>query len=286
MTPLGRREFLLGAAAAMTAPLLGCAPQPQPLPEPVTFDKLVADKPFYIAHRGGGRDWPEMTAYAYEQAAALPGLKALEMSVCISRDGVLVLSHDQNTRRVTGSDHVIADTDWATLSELTVTAEHTLDPGQPGRPFSRFDEVLEKYLDRFVIFVEPKLSAAADPLFAVLAGSGTNAERVVWKQPINSTRFARAKEAGYHTWGYVLDEPAHVGANLTRYAASEHVDMLGAEKSARPDLVRAVSSAAAANGKLTIMWPVVTREERKRALDAGFTGLMCSEPRGLMAEPL
>lgn len=280
---LGRREFLVATAAVLAAPLAACAPPPAP--EPATFDRLVADQPFYIAHRGGGRAWPEMTAYAYEQAAALPGLHALEMSACISRDGVLVLSHDPTTKRVTGADLVIGETDWETLSKLTVTAEFTLDPAQPRRPLSRFDEVFKRYIDRFVIFVEPKVPAADEPLLAVLADS-ENAERIVWKQPINSARFGQAKAAGYHTWGYVLDEPAHTGTNLTRYAADDRVDMIGAAKTGPDELITAVSRAAAANGKLGIMWPVITAAERALALGRGFAGIMCSEPRGLMSEPL
>lgn len=35
-------------------------------------------------------------------------------------------------------------------------------------------------------------------------------ERVVWKQPINSTLFTKAKAAGFATWSYLLDEPAHL----------------------------------------------------------------------------
>lgn len=48
-------------------------------PEPLaTVSTLLASNPFYIAHRGEGRNWPEMTAYAYDQAAGLPYLKAIE----------------------------------------------------------------------------------------------------------------------------------------------------------------------------------------------------------------
>lgn len=276
---LGRREFLLGTTAVLAAPLVGCT-----WAGPATVDRLTSGRPFYIAHRGGGRDWPEMTAYAYEQAAALPGLMALEMSVCVSRDGVLVLSHDPTTGRVTGTDHVIADTDWATLSRLTVTAQYTRDRSQPRRPLSRLDDVLPKYLDRFVVFIEPKVAAAAEPLLESLSALG-NSHRIVWKHPINSPWFERAKEAGYRTWGYVLDEPAHVGAKLARYAADYRIDMIGAEKSAREDLVHDVAAAAASNGKPAIMWPVNTPEERTRALDHGFAGMMCSDPRGLMSVP-
>ena len=68
----------------------------------VSVAALTADDPFYIAHRGGGGNWPEMTAYAYAQAAQVAEIKALEISVCLSADGVLVCSHDPTTTRLTG----------------------------------------------------------------------------------------------------------------------------------------------------------------------------------------
>lgn len=203
------RRRLLGALLAgaaigggLGATLSGCGPQPSgnatgpadrsPVVGP-TYSDLVADRPFYIAHRGGGSDWPEMTAYAYQEAAKVPGLKAMEVSVCLSRDGVLVCSHDPNTLRVTGVSAVIADNDWATLSKLRVSAENTVDPSQPSRPLARIEEIVPQFIDDFVLFVEPETSSADLPLMKLTAGLN-QPQRVVWKQPINSRRFTSAQE--------------------------------------------------------------------------------------------
>ncbi|MBK7452352.1 MAG: hypothetical protein IPJ46_01150 [Anaerolineales bacterium] len=50
--------------------------------------------PLVIAHQGGDEVWPGDTLFAYQNAAAL-GVDALEMDIHISRDGVLVLMHDE-----------------------------------------------------------------------------------------------------------------------------------------------------------------------------------------------
>ncbi len=55
-------------------------------------------------------------------------------------------------------------------------------------------------------------------------------ERIVWKQPVTSSRFAEAQRHGFSTWGYVLDQAAHLGDNLKRYAADNAIDMLGASQ--------------------------------------------------------
>ncbi|MET0692338.1 MAG: glycerophosphodiester phosphodiesterase [Propionibacteriaceae bacterium] len=252
---------------------------------PATVSSLTKSDPFYIAHRGGGRNWPAMTAYAYEQASKIPNLTALEISVCITADGVLVCSHNPTTTDMTGVPYTIANETWDTLSSLMVSPKYTLDPKQPSRPFTRFDEVVDRYSDDFVLFVEPKVSAAAAPLMARMAGL-KQPERVVWKQPINSWRFWPAKKRGFSTWGYVLDEPAHTGDNLLRYAASGDIDMLGAYNATSDELISQVVEAAGAEGKQSIMWEIKTLAQRERALSLGCAGLMTSNVVGVVNAPL
>lgn len=280
---LSRRSLIAGGMALAAASFAGCALDRPDRPVH-TFGELVGEEPFYVAHRGGGANWPEMTAYAYDQAAALPFVQALEVSVCLSSDGVLVCSHDPNTLRVSGVPHEISQTPWATLSQLTVTAAETEDPDQPRRPFSRFDEVVEAHIDRLVMFVEPKVAPAVEPLMATMVGLG-QPERVVWKQPVNQKNFALAKQHGFGTWGYVLDEPSHVN-RLGQFAADPSLDMLGVAVTASDALSASVRDAAGAGGKPLMMWPIRTRSQRSRALSYGARGLMTSDIRALPTIPL
>jgi glycerophosphoryl diester phosphodiesterase len=284
---LSRRRLLAGTAAAVVVGGLADTTRASAAPSarPATVDTLVKGDPFYIAHRGGGRNWPAMTAYAYEQAASIPNVTALEISVCISADGVLVCNHNPTTTDMTGVAYRIADETWETLSSLMVSPKYTLNPKQPARPFTRFDEVVERYIDDYVLFVEPKVSAAAAPLMARMAAL-KQPERVVWKQPINSWRFWPAKKRGFTTWGYVLDEPGHTGDNLKRYAASPDIDMLGVYNAYGDDLVDEVVQAADDEGKRAIMWEIKTLGQRNRALRAGCQGLMTSNVVDLVNAPL
>lgn len=267
---LSRRQLL--AASIVIATSMAACSRSTSTPTPATVTELVAADPFYVAHRGGGRNWPEMTAYAYAQAAQLPFVKAIEISVCVSSDNVLVCSHDANTLRMTGANHEIEATDWATLSPLMVTAAETDDPSQPARPLTRLDDVIDAHLGRLVCFVEPKTHATNGPLFDRMIAAG-QPERVVWKQPINSTLFPQAKAAGFGTWGYVLDEPAHL-TRLDEFAADPAIDMLGVAVTQTPAIVDRVIQLARANGKQVMMWPVSTTSERSYALSSGARGLM------------
>jgi glycerophosphoryl diester phosphodiesterase len=281
------RRSLLGGVLATALVGSACrsgAAGPAPTPTVPTFSSLTANTPFYIAHRGGGGDWPEMTAYAYQQAAKIPGLQALEISVNISADGVLVCSHDPTTERMTGTPYRIAKETWATLSQLRVSAADTRDPAQPTQPFTRFDDIVDRYIGSFVLFVEPKLGIAEEALLRRMTALG-QPERVVWKQTLLGSKFAAAKNAGFATWGYSLPLPQYLGDNLRRLSADPNLDMLGIPVRAPQPVVQEISGAARQNGKKTIAWAITSNEERDIALGFGAAGLMCSNIAELMPAP-
>lgn len=269
-----RRSFLGGGLTGVVGLALGCG-TPQGRTTVSSMATLTSTTPFTIAHRGGGDNWPEMTEYAYSKAAGRPGLQAIEVSVCLSSDGVLVCSHDANTLRVTGVDLTIGEVPWSSIRALMVTSAFTTDPTQPARPISRFDDVITAHIDSLVAFVEPKTPAAVAPLMATLVALG-QPERIVWKQPVNQQHFDEAKSHGFGTWGYVLDEPGHLGDNLARFSASPVIDMLGAPVSKTDGFVSTIVEAAHANGKKTIMWPIRDDADKNRALRLGCEGLMSS----------
>ena len=70
--------------------------------------------PWLIAHRGGSALAPENTLAAFDQAARL-GADALEIDVRRTRDGAVVIFHDEETTRLTGQPGTIED---RTLDEV------------------------------------------------------------------------------------------------------------------------------------------------------------------------
>jgi len=271
---VSRRSLLAGALGSLVLTSACSCRSPSPS-HPATVGSLRKNDPFYVAHRGGGGNWPELTLYAFQQSAKIPGLEAMEVSVCLSADGVLVCSHDPTTLRVSGVDYTIADESWPTLSSVLVRSTATTNPSQPPRPLTRFDTVADEFLGRYVLFAEPKVDPATRPLLDALQRYG-EPERVVWKQYVTSAWFTAAKRRGFSTWGYVLNQPSHTGANLTRLAADPDLDMLGAPLEESDAFVTQVVSAGRAVGKPTIAWPVTSPSDRDRALRLGCSGLMTS----------
>ena len=64
-----------------------------------SIDAMVSQRGFLVAHRGGSASWPEMSMRAYTNSVA-HGAGALEVSTHRTSDGVWVLAHDQNLKRV------------------------------------------------------------------------------------------------------------------------------------------------------------------------------------------
>jgi glycerophosphoryl diester phosphodiesterase len=76
--------------------------------------ELPGDMSHYvIAHRGGSMENPENTLQAFQHAVKI-GAHMIETDVRMSRDGVIIVAHDDGFIRLCGSHHchkLIKDTD-------------------------------------------------------------------------------------------------------------------------------------------------------------------------------
>lgn len=114
-----------------------------------------------IAHRGASAHRPENTLAAFEEAIRI-GVDAIELDLHRSRDGRLVVLHD---------DLVQLDAEWRYVAELSFDELQHLDAGGGERPPS-LDEVLEQVRPRCPLVLEIKAFGLADPLGAVLRRHG------------------------------------------------------------------------------------------------------------------
>ncbi|WP_427004274.1 glycerophosphodiester phosphodiesterase [Pseudarthrobacter sp. H2] len=304
---IGRRQFLGAAAAGAAFAATGCSPCPgdanvparaaaRPHPAavpaaaaaralvaegavaaagekgPFTVAGLLAAPSFFIAHRGSGDNWPEHTLHAYRQSAAA-GLKALEVAVSSTRDGVLVCHHDLNTARLTGTDLTIARASYAALAALRNDARAWLGPATPLEPIPLLTEVLDAFAGSHVIFLEDKPGTNADEILALLEGYPGAREHLVWKQPASSPGHVQAAANGYATWGYFSAPDRGRIAELV-----PKLDLLGIHHTAPEAMVREL----VASGKPVIAWEVHRRSEHLRLRELGVRGFICSNVRHVL----
>lgn len=180
-------SFILALEAATTVPA-------RTFPDPLQ-DWLTAG-PMYVAHRGGSADFVEMTAAAYASSVAA-GVRALEMSVWRTVDGVWVAHHDQTTGRVCGTDLDIPTSTWAQLSVLTSLVG--------GHPIARALDLLDAYPDQ-VWFVDNKLEQNITEWLDLLDERSNSTGRFVIKGPYGSGTFAAGRPRGYCGWAIYYDD--------------------------------------------------------------------------------
>jgi glycerophosphoryl diester phosphodiesterase len=143
-------------------------------------------RPLVYAHQGGALEAPSSTMHAFRRAAAL-GCEALEMDVHRSRDGVLVVAHDETINATTNGKGAIADLDWPELVALDnaywfvagegeVIGHPTTAYGLRGRApserafgIARLDEVLDEFPNVFLNFDIKETSPTVHPYERELA---------------------------------------------------------------------------------------------------------------------
>lgn len=244
----------------------------------ITTATALASDPFYIAHRGGGAVYPEHTMAAWD-AAVSAGALSIEVSVHASADGVIFAMHDTTLDRMTEGTWTGTNTTW-TWAELREKAKiktgTLLGPGWSDQTIPTLDEILQRYLGKVCIFIEPKSNPAVTPLQTALSKYPGAYKSVVWKQHYTGLGFAWAKARGYVTWAYIDDNTSMAAMD----AVEANVDMWGVPITATDAKFTEVLSRP--NFKRVISWPIWRRSERDRLI--GFNvggkhveGIMSSE---------
>lgn len=72
------------------------------------------------AHRGCSRMYPENTLLAFEKAAAIQGLTGIELDIQLTRDGQMVVCHDERVDRTTGGIGEVRSFSLAELKQLKI----------------------------------------------------------------------------------------------------------------------------------------------------------------------
>jgi glycerophosphoryl diester phosphodiesterase len=246
--------------------------------------------PAVIGHRGASGELPENTLPAFERAVA-QGAVVLESDVHATRDGALVLIHDDDLERTTDGRGRVSD---HTLDELQrLDAGHRFpDPAGGGFPFRgrgfripRLEEILEAFPGlRFNLELKERspeliegtialvqrlgledrvlLAAAEDPVMAELraALARTGARTAVGASAGDVLAFVRAALDG---------RPPPPGPMALQVPPS-----FGDRPLVTPRFVEH----AHAHGLIVHVWTINEPGEMERLLDLGVDGIMSDFP--------
>lgn len=131
----------------------------------------LADNPgqkiLNIAHRGGSYEKVENTIDAFKNAVD-SGVDLLEMDLQLTKDGIIVVCHDENLRRLCDKDVNISDLNYDQLPKFAerITLDHfantILDTSKLGEPkIPTLEEVFIKFPN---VFMELDLKGGSEEL--------------------------------------------------------------------------------------------------------------------------
>jgi glycerophosphoryl diester phosphodiesterase len=130
-----------------------------------------------IAHRGSSHEAPENTVAAAE-LAWMQNADAVELDVHLSKDGKLVVIHDDDTKRTTGVRGLVREMDMAEITRLD--AGSWKGARFEGEKIPEFGEYLALGPSRRRFFIEVKTGSEAVPeLKACLERSKLSAAQAV-----------------------------------------------------------------------------------------------------------
>ncbi|GER22912.1 glycerophosphoryl diester phosphodiesterase [Zafaria cholistanensis] len=245
-------------------------------------DGTPAGRPLAFAHRGFAPDGDENTMAAFRAAVGL-GYRYLETDVRTTRDGVLVVFHDERLDRATDGIGRVADHTYAELRRLRVAGR--------GR-IPTFAELLGEWPDiRLNVDVKDQAGAA---LLARHIEAADAYDRVLVSS-FSARRLASARRA--------LARPAALGASVPTVALAALLGPVGLLGGIGP-LLRAVDALqvpvrkgpipvatagfvrrAHRRGLHVHVWVVNDPDRMRRLLDLGVDGVM-TDRADLLAEAM
>lgn len=225
-------------------------------------DVLPLHGPEITAHRGSSLRAPENTLGALE-AAIREMADFAEIDVQLTADGVIVLCHDRNVRRVTGVDRRLEDMTWQQVQEL--------DAGD-GEGIPSLEQALELAKGRIRLNIELKNlgndSGLPEQTAALIKEHDMEEQCVITSVKPEYLQRVKAADPDIRT-GYIL------AAAYGRFYEQDWVDFISLRSSLA---TRRLAEEIHENGKALHVWTVNSRRELEQMKAVGADNIITDDP--------
>ena len=240
------------------------------LPMPSVTEKGIAsvDDPIYLtAHRGVKAQAPENTLPAFRLAIE-KGFYSAETDVHLTKDGVWVVSHNDNIRNWYNGNAVIEDTTYAELLAYHVNAgSGLLKYGTLRIP------TLEEYLNLFVgTQCRPQIEIKTrgddykgiDALVRMVHEKGLGTQALIISFDLGQLKYIRALDPDMELW-YLCDEITQKEIDEAKSVGGNTWLSCDWEDNTVESMQKAIDQ-----GVPVSMWTVDSLKDAKMLYDAGF----------------
>ncbi len=293
-----RRRWKWFAAPALVVLLAGCVfyvvlsrTKGAVLPEHKYF-QMDGGRPLVIAHRGGAGLWPENTLYGFERAAAL-GVDVIETDVHVTKDGELVIFHDDTVDRTTDGAGRVGSLTLAELKRLDAAYRFSPDGGRSfplrgsGVTAPTLREVFNA-LPQMRFNIEPKQVSPSivPPLCRMIREHGM-ADRVLVASFSGAVLAEFRRECPEVATSAATGEVASFLARQEAGLASSYSPTMQALQvpeyaGALPVLTRGFVESAHGRNLRVHAWTVNAEGDMRRLIDMGVDGIMTDYPDRLL----
>ena len=253
-------------------------------------DFFAAARPRVMAHRGASGEYPENTMPAF-RAAVEAGADYIELDVHCTRDGEVVVVHDDDLSRIASDDRKVAEMTFAELEVVDAAFNFARD-GQrcpfrgQGVHVPRLAEVLQSCTGlRFVIEFKPRDAPIADATLAVVRRTGMERQVLFASEHSAPIVRMRALAPQLPTNLTALEIAAFVQSVLTGappYAAPGDALQIPPEHSGLKLATPEVVAAAHRNGIEVHVWTINDPAEMEEMLALGVDGIITDYPTRLL----
>ncbi len=266
------------------------------LVRPVTYSvrpgrTYLAGAPLLVAHRGGSRLAPENTRVAFAQAISHWRADMLEMDVRLTRDGEVVVIHDDTVDRTTDGTGRVADFTYEELERLDAGYRFLDLEGRPsfrdqGVVVPRFEDVLTAF-PGMRMNVETKEPQVAGALVDIIRRHGAESRVLIAAEYERCRRGARGYPgpwgaSRHHAfWFWVLHRLPGGGGYTPGADILQVPETWDGGRIVTPDFIRA----AHMRNLPVQVWTVDDPADMRRLLSWGVDGIQSDRP-DLLAEVL
>lgn len=267
----------------------------QPAPRMPYYDFAGLNVPLVIAHQGGDGLWPGDTMFAYQNAVEL-GVDVLEMDIHITKDGLLVLMHDETVDRTTDGTGEIESMTLAELKKLDAGYDWSPDEGKTfpyrgqGVQVTTLEEIFQAFPDKRMTIEIKKSNASMIQPFCDLIREYNMQDKVLaasfYDDKIQEFRAAcpevATSSAKQETTVFVILSKVF----LTGFYSPQFIALQVPEESGGITVMtEAFIRAAHASGLAVEPWTINDQETMQKFINWGVDGIITDRP-DLMLELL
>jgi glycerophosphoryl diester phosphodiesterase len=254
-------------------------------------DFFAPTRPRVMAHRGASSEYPENTMLAFG-AAVDGGADYIELDVHSTRDGEVVVVHDNRLSRVASDDRLVHE---MTMAELeAVDAAFNFSPDGGAWPFRgqgirvpKLAEVLKAWPKmRFVIEFKPLDPAIADATLEVVHQTGMERQVLFASEHLPPIARARALAPQMPTnlpTAEIVTLVQAVTSGDPRYLGDGDALQIPPEHQGIRLATRELIDAAHISSLEVHVWTINDQAEMKEMLALGADGIITDYPGRLLA---